>query len=354
MTLSTNASERAWVEVDLAALVENARTVAAAAGVPLLPLVKADGYGLGMLPVATALEAIDPWGFGVATPVEGETLRAAGCRRPIVVFTPTLPMWFDRCRAAALQPVLGSRAAVEAWLATGSGPFHLEIDTGMARSGLPWRSVEDAVPPGWMDDCAGVMTHFACADSDAEATAEQRRRFEHALARLPRRPAVVHAANSAAAFRGRDFAYDLVRPGIFLYGGRAGAHAPLPHPVASFRARVTHLATIEAGAGVSYGWRWRAPTDTRVATLAAGYADGVPRAVEGRGQVELGGERCAVVGSINMDMTLVEVGPVPVREGDVASFFGDTISLEEWAGWSGTIPYEVLTRIGQRVPRVYL
>ena len=353
MTLSTNDCERAWVEVDLAALVENARTVAAAAGVPLLPLVKADAYGLGMLPVAAALEAVDPWGFGVATPSEGETLRAAGCRRPVVVFTPALPSWFARCRAADLQPVLGSNAAVEAWLATGGGPFQLEIDTGMARSGVPWRSTRESVTARWMDHCAGVLTHFACADSDAEATAEQRRRFERALAALPRRPPLVHAANSAAAFRGAPFAYDAVRPGIFLYGGPAGAHAPSPKPVAAFRARVAHITAVATGSAASYGWRWRAERDTRLATLAAGYADGVPRAVEGHGFVELGGARCAIAGAVNMDMTLVDASAVAVRESDVATFFGGAISLDEWAGWSGTTPYESLTRLGARVPRVY-
>jgi len=353
VTLSTNDCERAWVEVDLAALVENARTVAAAAGVPLLPLVKADAYGLGMLPVAAALEAVDPWGFGVATPSEGEALRAAGCRRPVVVFTPALPTWFDPCRAADLQPVLGSSAAVEAWLGTGGGPFHLEIDTGMGRSGVPWRSASESVLARSMDHCVGVLTHFACADCDADATAEQRRRFESALAALPRRPSLVHAANSAAAFRGKAFAYDAVRPGIFLYGGRAGAHAPPPEPVAAFRARVVHLAAVDAGSAASYGWRWRAARDTRLATLAAGYADGVPRTVEGRGFVELGGARCAIAGAVNMDMTLVDASAVAVREGDVATFFGGTISLDEWAGWSGTIPYESLTRVSARVPRVY-
>ena len=169
----------------------------------------------------------------------------------------------------------------------------------------------------------------------------------------------MHAANSAGIWR-LEQRLDLVRPGVFLYGGRAGEGLPEPEPVATLRARVVSVRSIPAGEPVSYGAEWRAARETCIATLGIGYADGVPRAVAGRAAVLLGGRRAPLVGRVTMDMVMVDAGPagdgVP-RVGEVATLFGcdgeSAIPLDEFAGWAGTISYEILTRLGSRVPREY-
>ncbi len=345
---------RAWVDVDLAALVANARTVATRSGARLLPMVKANGYGLGAVAVARALLAVDPWGFGVATVEEGAELRTAGITLPIVVFTPLSPADIPDFLEHGFRPIIGDLAALRAWIATGTGPFHVEIDTGMARSGIRWddgAAVGDlaaslAGAAGW----EGVFTHFHSADHDAAATDRQAERFNATLAALGRRPPIVHAANSAAALSG-GYAYDMVRPGIFLYGGCAGADAP--QPVAALRARVVAVRRVAAGDPVSYGATWHAARPATIATLGIGYADGVHRALSSRGSVELHGTARPIVGRVTMDMTMVDAGDAPVAAGDVATLFGASVTLDAQAAAARTISYELLTSLGRRVPRVY-
>lgn len=351
MNASTQAHrERAWVEVDLAKLVHNARTALAAAhGARLLPMVKADAYGLGAVPVAKALEALDPWGFGVATVPEGAQLRAAGIRRPIVVFTPAQSELEPQFRAHDLRAVLDDPALAARW----SLPFHLEIDTGMARAGTRWDEPERlaAIRSPQLE---GAFTHLHSADVDADSVREQWSRFQQALSCLGRRPALVHVANSAGIWRLGE-RLDLVRPGVFLYGGSVGDHAPAPQPVATVRARVVSTRRMRAGDSASYGATWRADKDTRVATLGIGYADGIPRSVQGRAHVILGGRRCPVVGRVTMDMLMVEAEHD--APGDVATLIGSdgnaAITLDEFAGWAGTISYEILTGLGPRLAREY-
>ena len=353
---------RAWVDIDLGALKANARTVSKISGSRLLPMVKANGYGLGGVEVARALEALDPWGFGVATVGEGAALRAAGITRPILVVSPLLPDAIEPHLVHDLRPTLGDPAALRAWCGRSSRPFHLEIDTGMNRAGISWNDQEAlasaaatlAGAPGW----EGVFTHFHSADVDPASVALQWERFERVLGSLPRRPTLVHAANSAAALRGGSYAADLVRPGIFLYGGTAGG--PSPAPVAALRARVVATRTVSPGETVSYGATWRAETLTTVATLAIGYADGFLRAsAEGLTAarparvVELCGRVVPVVGRVTMDMCMLAVSDIPVAVGDVATLYGGIVSLDQQAEASGTISYELLTALGSRVVRRY-
>ena len=356
MNASTQAHrERAWVEVDLSKLVHNARTaLAAARGAKLLPMVKADAYGLGAVPVAKALEPLEPWGFGVGTVAEGAALRVAGIRRPILVFTPACPELEPAYRAHDLRAVLDDPDVAARWAL----PFHLEIDTGMARSGIRWDQAEQlaAVTSARVE---GAFTHFHSADSDPASVREQWIRFQQALGRLGRRPELIHAANSAGIWRLTE-PLNLVRPGIFLYGGRAGADLPSPEPVATLRAPVVSVRTLRAGDSVSYGAEWRAAATARIATLGVGYSDGVPRSVHGPAQALLAGHRGAIVGRVTMDMVMVEVPPAVgdrVGVGDVATLFGSdghaAITLDEFAGWAGTISYEILTGLGSRVTREY-
>lgn len=357
---------RAWLEIDLAALVANARTLSAAAGVPLLPMVKANGYGLGAVACARALEQVDPWGFGVATLPEAEELRAAGITRSIIVFTPWVPaVASHESPLPGVRCVIGDVESLAAWLTASSAPqrpgapvpFHLEIDTGMARAGIRFddhaalaRAAELlASAKGW----EGVFTHFHSGDSSAEATALQWARFQQALGRLGRRPPMVHAANSGGTLRSREYAGAMVRPGIFLYGGELGGWAPAPRPVATLKARVVALRTIGAGEGVSYAETWRADAPTEIATVACGYADGILRSGSNTLRVELNGAIVPVVGRVTMDMTMVAVPRGTAKVGDVATLFGGKVSLAEHAAGMGTNVYEALTAIGARIPRIY-
>ena len=351
-------TSRAWVDVDLAALVANARKVAAVSGNRLLPMVKANGYGLGAVEVARALQAVSPWGFGVASIEEGESLRSAGITRPILVATPLLPQWIPRFIQHDLRPTVGDPVALDAWMAQGDRPFHLEIDTGMSRGGVRWNDAPAlerirstlGTAPAW----EGVFTHFLDSESDDDTTALQWQRFQQTLEMLPRRAALVHAANSAAALRGTRYAGDLVRPGIFLYGGAAGT--AIPQPVAALRARVVALRSLDPGDTVGYGGSFRSERRCNIATLAVGYADGFPRSARGSQpglrEIELNGRLVPLVARVTMDMCMVLVDE-PVAVGDVGTVYGGLISLDDQAERAGTISYELLTRIGSRVNRLY-
>jgi alanine racemase len=355
---------RAWVDVDLGALLANARTLIGLTGARLLPMVKANGYGLGAVAVARALEALDPWGYGVASVEEGAALRAAGIDRPVLVVSPMLPEAAAAHLAYDLRPTIGDVPALEAWCARGAHPFHVELDTGMARAGIRWDDAPALAAlrtrlheaEGW----EGLFTHFHSADTDLASVEGQWERFQTVLATLPRRPPLVHAANSGAALQGRTYAGDLIRPGIFLYGGDAGGAEP--RPVATLRARVVAVRRLGSRDPVSYGATWRAPRPTTVATLALGYADGFLRSAQddiaaGTSRaprlVELNGALVPVVGRVTMDMTMVDVGDEHPACGDVATIYGGRVSIDQQAAAAGTIAYELLTALSPRVPRRY-
>ena len=355
--LIPKAPERAWLDVDLGAIVRNARRYQELVGAPLLPMVKANGYGLGACAVARALESVDPWGYGVASATEGAELRDAGIARPIVVFTPLLadPESVAAVRAAALRPVIGDLAALDAWVASGGGPFHVEIDTGMSRSGFRWHDAEAL--QGLQErlaqatDWEGVFTHFHSADSERDSALEQIERFEGVLHALETRPPLVHLANSAAAELAPELSGDLARPGIFLYGGRAGSLQP--EPVARLRARVVGLRRLRPGDTVSYGAEAEVEAATTIATLSIGYADGVPRGLSSRGLVELAGVIVPIVGRVTMDMLMLDVEDTPVSLGDTATLYGGLVELDDQAALAGTVSYELLTAVSPRVARHY-
>ncbi len=345
----------AWVDLDLGALVRNARLVQSRASRPLLPMLKADAYGLGAIAVAHALESIDPWGYGLAIPAEGATLRAAGITRPLLVFSAFDPRERELCLVHDLRPVIGDVESLHAWLPTGR-PFHLEIDTGLSRCGIRWNDTDAlarcaslvAETTAW----EGICTHFHSPDTDPGSVSLQRQRLAAVLETLGRRPPLVHLASSADAVRALPHREeDLVRPGIFLYGG-AVAEAT-GEPVAAFRAPIVSIRSLSPGDTVSYDATWTATRPTRLGTIAAGYADGVPRALGSVGQVEVGGTLAPIVGTVAMDFTMVDLTDVAARRGDVVTIWGGDggVSLDAQAGAAGTISYELLTRIGPRVIR---
>jgi alanine racemase len=226
----------------------------------------------------------------------------------------------------------------------------------MGRCGLRYDDERLASISG--ESLEGAFTHLYAADDAPDTVPQQVARFDLALSRLGSRPRVVHVQNSAGSWRlGRRF--DIVRPGIFLYGGRCVDDLPAPEVVAQVRVKVVSKRKLTLGESVSYGAEWRAPRDTVVATLGIGYADGVKRAVRGRAEVIIDGRRYPVVGRVTMDFMMVDLGPEPkeIGVGDVATVIGvdggAEITLDEFAGWAGTISYEVLTGLGSRLGREY-
>jgi alanine racemase len=375
---STSLRSRAWVEVRLDRLRENARAVQRALrpGTALVPMVKADAYGLGMAAVVRALETLPdgsaPWAFGVATVAEGEALRDAGWAGRVLVFAPAAPGEFARAARADLALCLSDLTGVRRWAAAAATagrvlPFHLEVDTGMGRAGFLWSDVDRWGPEvgaavGNLLRCEGCFTHFHSADEpDLGPTDEQWRRFRQTLAALPAwaGAARTHVANSAASVRRGGYHCDLVRPGIFLYGGGVGAEAE-PAPVVAVRARLVLVRDVPEGASLGYGATYRARRPERWGTLAIGYGDGIPRALAaGGGSVLIRGRRVPLIGRVSMDMATVDLTDVPsAAAGDVATLIGhdgdERIGLDEVAARCGTISYEILTGLRPRLPRLYL
>lgn len=350
--------QRAWVDVDFDAIVENARAIARVSGAPLIPVIKADAYGLGAVGAAKALEVLDPWGYAVATVDEGAVLRAAGIGRRLLVFSPAHAALFPEFDRLQLTPVFDHLPALGAWRAHGDAPFHVEIDTGMSRTGVrpeslgAWRQALDTAA------FEGCFTQFHSAHKDIGATTAQWEKLLQAVRAMPRRPTVVHAANSAGALRGKGFAGDAVRPGIFLYGGDPGTGLLEGKPVAHVRSRVLSVRRIAPGDSVGYGATWHAPRATTIATLGIGYADGVRRSVvkSGEAYVLMKGARFPYAGVITMDLTMIDVGDAEVERGDLATLLGaeggELITLAKHASWCQESQYVILTGLGPRLPRV--
>jgi alanine racemase len=349
---------RARVEIDLGALQRNGAALARRAGVPLLPMIKADAYGLGARAALRALDPLEPWGYGVATVDEGEELRELGVSRPIVVFTPQLEDELSRVRSSRLTPTLGFPHEIEAWRRAGGGPWHLSIDTGMSRAGIPWREVGDIAQLAGLAPPEGAFTHFHSAELNDGTLQAQEKRFREAVSRLPSRPRLLHTDNSAAIARKGRSAWDLVRPGIFLYGVGSGSSAAIqPEPVAHLRAPIVEIRNLEAGDTVSYDATHRVERAARIATLAVGYADGYPRSLSQRGSVLVGGTIAPIAGTVTMDMTMIDVTTVRCEVGDVVTMIGRSgntvLTVERVADDASMSPYELLTGLRSRVERAY-
>ncbi len=348
---------RAWVDIDLGALLRNGEALAKQARVPLLPMVKADAYGLGVEPVVRTLSQLDPFGFGVATIEEGAELRGIGVAKPVIVFTPMLPADYARVRAANLIPALSTASSIAAWKESGGGTWHLAVDTGVGRAGVRWDhmgTVADMVsrfPPD------GMYSHFHSSELDDGSMEIQEQRFRDAIAALPHRPAVLHIDNSGSIVRRSPSPWSVVRPGVFLYGSGSGERAAIqPEPVAHLRARVVELRDLNVGDSVGYGATWKATRPSRVATLAVGYADGYRRSLGNRGEVLVHGKRFPVIGTVMMDMVMLDVTGGVCALGDVATLVGsdggDLLSVDEVGTRAGLNAYELLTGLRQRILRI--
>jgi alanine racemase len=364
-------------EIDLSAIAANVALACrlAGPGTEVMAVVKADAYGHGAVPVArTALDAGATW-LGVAGPEEAVSLRAAGIASRILVLGPIALEQADLVAAHALDQCVSDPGQAEVLDRAGRAggrvlALHLKVDTGMGRVGVQPRDVRGAaerIRALSSVRLVGLMTHFAEAEAEDPAFArEQLARFAEAARELAAAgiPAPIrHAANSAGLLFLPEARLDLVRPGIMLYGchprDRQRPAEPLLRPALRFRTVISQIHDVVRGESVSYGRTFVAPRDLRVATLPAGYADGVGRLLSNRGHVLIHGRRVPIVGRVCMDMTMVDVTDLPeVSVGDEAVLIGRQgtaeISADEVADLQGTISYEVLCRIGPRVPRVYL
>ena len=369
----------ARARIDLTALAHNFHVAErTAAGRRVIAVIKADAYGHGAAPVARRLVQAGCRQLAVLSLDEGCALRDAALRVPILLLGgPCDEAEAREAAARDLCPVLhhpgqlawSSRAAARTGVPLG---VQVEIDTGMRRMGVAAESAPAFFAalrdtPGLQ--LSGVMTHLARADEiDPAASREQLARFSALLAALAERgiePGQVHVANSAALLAaasgsGPPLVGSAVRPGLMLYGVPPAPHLHPPgdtlRPVMTLSADVVATRRVAAGDAVGYGGDWRAPGPGRVATLALGYADGIPCSVARSGEVLLHGRRVPFAGRISMDFCCVWVGVGPVALGDKAVFFGATAEAElpvaESASRAGTLAYELLVRVGGRVPRV--
>lgn len=373
----TDAGRWAWAEIDLGALERNiGRLRRQVAPAEVWAVVKANAYGHGAADVAAAALRSGAAGLCVALTEEGVALRRAGIDAPVLVLSQQPVDQLRLLVGQRLTPTAYSAAYLDALAAAvGSGPpcpVHLKLDTGMQRVGAdPAEAAALATHLVGLAprlELAGVFTHLACADEpDHPANREQLARFDAALASLADRgwrPAIVHAANSAAAVALPAARFDAVRIGIAAYGISPGSGvdhlvAEL-EPVLSLKARVSHVKRVVAGSHVSYGWRHRFDRDTTLVTVPLGYADGVPRRLgtlpgEVGADVLIGGNRRPIVGVVTMDQLMVDVGDAAVSLGDEVVLIGSQgehrIRAEDWATRLGTIGYEVVCGISARIPR---
>ena len=367
--------QRAWVEIDLAALTHNVKQLKnlLSPQTELMAVVKADAYGHGAVAVSqTVLSAGASW-LGVATIPEGIELREAGIEAPILLLGATHTA--QQVKAIAqwhLQPTIctAKQALIFSEVLVGlnqSLPVHAKLDTGMSRLGAPWQEATEFVQlvKGLPNlKLASIYSHLATADSpDTAVMKEQHQRFERAIAQIKTsgiNPIRLHLANSAAALADPDLHYDLVRVGLATYG-----LYPAPHlqnvvdlkPAMQVKAKVTQVKTIEAGTGVSYGYQFIAQRQTKIAVVGVGYADGIPRNLSNKMQVLVKGKLVPQVGAVTMDQLMLDVTDIPDLEvGEVVTLLGkdgeNQITADDWAATLGTISWEIICGFKHRLPRV--
>ncbi|HEY6567172.1 MAG TPA: alanine racemase [Actinomycetota bacterium] len=358
------------VEVDLDAIAHNVRALACE-GVGFMAVVKADAYGHGAPEVARACVGAGAAWLGVALVEEGLLLRAEGIDSPIMVLSEFPPGAEAEALAAGLTPVLASApglhrlAAVTGATASGIA-VHVKVDTGMHRLGVwPPREapafVTQVVSAGF--GLGGLWTHFARSEEDASTTKDQLDRFldvVDAVRDAGHEPTMLHTANTAATILHPEARLDLVRVGIGIYGiePAPGVGTSLGlRPALSWRSSVTMVKRLAAGERISYGHRYELDRDAWIAVVPVGYADGYPRSLSSNADVLIAGRRCRVAGNVTMDQLMVDCGELQPSLGEEVVLLGqqgdDMITAHELGDRAGTIAYEILARIGARVPRRY-
>ncbi|MFN7973659.1 MAG: alanine racemase [Acidobacteriota bacterium] len=361
------------VEVDLDRLGENFAAISRhVGGTRVMPILKANAYGHGLLPVARDLVARGASCLGVAMLEEGLLLRHAGIACPILVMGAILenqvPLFLQNDLTVTASSIGKLRQIDQAARAAGlRARVHLKIDTGMERVGVHHYSAGPFLEESLRAtscEVEGIYSHLATADdADLSGARLQLERFSEVLRFYERRSLpcpLRHIASSGAILQLPESHLDMVRPGILLYGVYPGPEVPRTiavRPALSWRSRVAYFKVIQAGAPVSYGWTWRPDRMVRAVTVPVGYGDGYFRAMTGQAQVLIRGRRYPVVGRICMDQIVVNIDQDEAYNGDEVMLVGEQgaerITCEDLAEWAGTIPYEILTSINTRVPRVY-
>lgn len=362
------------VVVDLDALAANFRAIREqVAPAKVMPILKANAYGHGLVPVARLMEHLGADYLGVAVLEEGILLRKMGIRTPILVLggiwgsqVPLFLKYDLTLTASSIEKLQQIDQAAEA-LGT-VARVHLKIDTGMERIGVHYYDAEaflEAALRCRHVRVEGIYSHFANADAaDLTSARLQLERFQEVLRFYEKRSLPLplrHMANSAAILRLPEAYFDLVRPGILLYGVYPSPEVPRTvtvRPALSWVSRVVYFKVTKPGHPVSYGWTWAPQRMTRIVTVPVGYGDGYFRAMSNKAQVLIRGKRYPQVGRICMDQMMVDIGWDSAYNGDEVVLIGcqgeECITAEDLAAWAGTIPYEVLTNITTRVPRVYI
>jgi alanine racemase len=366
----------ARIEIDLKVLDENYRAIRRRVppDVRMLCVVKADGYGHGAVPVARTLESAGAGYFGVATVDEGIELRDNGISLPILIMGGLMPwdetgcLWEHR-----LTPVLADfeslhRLARDAKQRELPVNAHVKVDTGMGRLGFALDELDalaNALKGAEYVHVEGVMSHFASSEQRDEYGMSQVSRFNEAVGFLKSRgvvPPLLHMANSGAVCQYPEAYFNMVRLGIMLYGSYSDAGLAdkiRVRPVMKLASRVAYVKLFPPQSALSYGRTFITRRKTKVAYIAAGYADGIPRALSNKGAVLLRGQRCPIIGRVCMDWLLADVTDLPdVAPGEEAVLMGiagnDVITADEIAGHAGTIPYEILCAMSRRLSRHYV
>jgi alanine racemase len=364
-----------WVEVDLDAFewnIERVRGIVPA-GVRILLVVKADAYGHGAVRISQQAAECGVDMLGVATLDEGRELRGAGIELPVLILSPVLREELDEVLendlAVSASSVEFARAASTEAVRRGvTCRMHVEVDTGMGRAGLSAASAVEAIAEmSSMEglDLEGIFTHFPASDVDSDFTGEQIDSFRGIIDRLSDIGITfeyVHTANSAAILNFPGSHFNMIRPGLLVYG-----HSPSlalhdildVRPVMSFKSRLLLVREAPAGSSVSYGRTYITPSDMTIGVIAAGYGHGMSHRLSNRGAVLFRGGRVPIIGRVTMDMTMIDLsgfdGPA---SGEEVVIFGrqgeEEISVDDIAGWDGSLNYEVLCRISKRVVRIYM
>ncbi|QXE39122.1 alanine racemase [Streptomyces sp. GMY02] len=378
--MQTSTHLRARAEVDLAALRANVRALRARVGdgTALMGVVKSDAYGHGMLPVARAALAAGATWLGTATPHEALALRAAGIRSRVLcwLWTPGDP-WREAIEADLDMSVSGMWALRELTAAAREAArparIQLKADTGLGRNGCQPADWPELVGAALAAQAAGevritgLWSHFACADEPGHPSITAQLDAFHEMVAYAEKegaqPEVRHIANSPATLTVPESYFDLVRTGIAMYGISPSPQVGTSQdfglrPVMTLSASVALVKQVPGGHGVSYGHHYLTPRETTLGLVPLGYADGIPRHASGRGPVLVGGVRRRVAGRVAMDQFVVDLGGDTPEPGTTAVLFGPgdrgEPTAEDWAEAADTIAYEIVTRIGSRVPRVYL
>ncbi len=351
-----------WVEIDLNALANNYRRICEVAEpAKVIPVIKSDAYGHGMVDVAKTLSELKVEYFAVSKFWEAVKLRDAGITQPIVILSGLEPDEFDEAFVRNVRPVVFADEHLEYChrVAKKRGspyPVHVKIDTGMGRLGFQAFRIKELTSKLSGDNrifVEGIMTHFADADSeDKSFTEKQCELFQKTLMCLKRagiHPPYVHAANSAATFTVPRSRFNWVRPGLALYGPTP--FAPDLKPVMSLKAKVLQIKEVASGTSIGYGRTFIAPRTMRIATVSVGYSDGYPRSLSNKGSVLINGHKCNIVGRISMNLITVDVTHLEKIDIEnevvlLGNQKGKTISADEIAGKADTISYEIYCRIG--------